>query len=533
MSFQATTKKSNEQNQEAHKQQQQQQHQAQELVDGLDLQLKPQPQPQSPAFRKRNNLVLAEPTSNHNKSNLNPNHNLNLVTRSAHTHTHLSSNLDIGLIGTGIGIENKGLPHSRSHTDMRRRKDPRSYYPSNSNDVAITSNNNASLSQQGISNPKVIDMDTFGYFQRPSANANNMNANSPIKNASASATGMNQSLTASKSPIAPRPHPNISEFMPADQQYISFLLSGNNSNSGKIHYAQNTNTNNPNVSYRYQSQPVNLQISKFTTIFSLIATFILLLFGIIIETQPLYIKGISPARTPLNRNLHGQYSQYSWVHFSARLRILHNITFSNENTNHEEMDRMMESMGMVFEMKSEAKVAFKTSALYFLIMILSIVYSHNHVLIHANYQKMHVWGTIKAVVSMTPRYISLLMRKYRRRHYNRVQDVGTGAGAGVGGPGLGLAKVNINATNWNKSKSVSRSGQLHSSSIAGRSGNQLHSSSIAIPGGNESSHEEDYDSGLEDLGLSMRERSVDGENNNGLGFASSALKMIMSKSKKK
>ena len=524
MSFQATTKKFNEKNQEAHKQQQQDQ----ELVDGRDLQLQTQNQKEASLaatvpVRKRNTLALPETSSSH--SNLNHNFNLN---RSAHT--HLSSNLDIGLIG--IGIENKVLPQSRSHTDMRRRKDPRSYYPSN--DVAITSNNNASLSQQGISNPKVIDKDTFGYFQRPSANNNNTNANSPIitksATAIATATGKNQrQMTPYPSPAAQRPHPNIAEFMPADQQYISFLLSGNHSNSGKIHYAQNTNPNS------YQSQPFNLQISKFATIFSLIATFILVLFGILLEYQPLYIKGVSPARTPLNRNLHGQYTQYSWVHFSARLRILQNITFSNDNTNHEEMDRMMESMGMVFEMKSEAKVAFKTAALYFLIMILSIVYTQNHVLIHANYQKMHVWGTIKALVSMTPRYIALLVRKYRRRNYKHVQDVGTGAGVGAGGPGLGLAKVNINAMNMNmnRNKSMSRNASGSVSGPGGGrslSGTHLHSSSLAIPGGNDSSHEEDYDSGLEDLGLSMRERSKDGDN---LGFASSALKMIMSKSKKK
>jgi hypothetical protein len=517
MSFQATTKNSNEKNLDAHTQQQQQQDQ--ELVDdrGL-LQLQTQNQKETALaaavpVRKGNTLALPETSSSSHSSPSNLNHNFNL-NRSAHI--HLSSNLGIGPIG--IGIESKALPQSKSHTDMRRRKDPRSYYPSN--DVAITSNNNASLSQQGISNPKVIDKDTFGYFQRPSASNNNTNANSPI---------IKKSATSPSSPAAQRPHPNIAEFMPADQQYISFLLSGNHSNSGKIHYAQNTNPNS------YQSQPFNLQISKFATIFSLIATFILLLFGILLETQPLYIKGVSPARTPLNRNLHGQYTQYSWVHFSARLRILQNITFSNENTNHEEMDRMMKSMGMVFEMKSEAKVAFKTAALYFLIMILSIVYTQNHVLIHANYQKMHVWGTIKALVSMTPRYIALLVRKYRRRNYKHVQDVGTGAGVGAGGPGLGLAKVNINAMNMNmnRNKSMSRNASGSVSGPGGGrslSGTHLHSSSLAIPGGNDSSHEEDYDSGLEELGLSMRERSKDGDN---LGFASSALKMIMSKSKKK
>ena len=76
------------------------------------------------------------------------------------------------------------------------------------------------------------------------------------------------------------------------------------------------------------------------TYFSFIGTVILFLFGYLIEVQPLYIKGISPARTPLYRNLHGQYSPYSWVHFSARLRILENRTLSQQDTNHEEVDEV-------------------------------------------------------------------------------------------------------------------------------------------------------------------------------------------------
>jgi len=159
---------------------------------------------------------------------------------------------------------------------------------------------------------------------------------------------------------------------------------------------------------------------------------------------------------------------------------------------------------MIFEMKSEAKVAFKASALYFLVMTLAIIYTQNHVLIHANYQKMNmnVWGKIKAGISMAPRYFLLVVRKYRRRHYNHVYDVGPGGPgtSGAGGPGLGLAKVNINSR--------------------GRSKN------------NRSKQEEDYDSGLEDLGLGMRERSEDGGGTGG-GFASSLLKTIMSKSKKR
>lgn len=282
----------------------------------------------------------------------------------------------------------------------------------------------------------------------------------------------------SSSPASPLPQPTIAEFMPADQEYITFLLSGNHAKSpGKVHHAQNVNPDS------FMSLPLNLQVSRFMIVFSFIGTLLLFIFGLLIEIQPLYIKGVSPARTPLHRNLHGHYSTYSWVHFSARIRILNNMTFSNENTDHEAIHRMMESMGMVFEMKKEAKVAFKASALYFVVMILSIVYNQNHVLIHAKYTRLNLVSNIKNVISVSHLHLVRLIRKYRRRHYNHVQEVhglsSSGAGRTVVGPGLGLAIVNVN-NRGTRSRSQSRDTLYH---------------------------EDDSDSGLEELGLSMTERS--------------------------
>jgi len=420
-----------------------------------------------------------------------------------------NSNSNGNIKGRNILDPPLGLPHSRSRSqtdiNMRRRKDPRAYYPSN--DAAASDHINASNNHQGIVNSNAIEKDTsaYGYFERPSSTPN---ANTPIRTSTDQGQLQRQRLMKStQSPSSPTPHPNIADFMPADQKYISFLLSGNHHKSKTVVYhAQNTHPES------FSAQPLNLQISKAITIFSFIGTLLLFIFGFIIEVQPLYIKGVSAARTPLSRNLMGQYSKYSWVHFSARLRILNNVTTSKQSTDHQEMNRMMESMGMIFEMKSEAKVAFKTSALYFLVMTLAIIYTHNHVLIHANYQKINLWGKVKVVWSMVPRYLILLLRKYRRRHYNHVHDVHV-RGPGVGGPGLGLAKVNINAMS--------------------RSKNNI----IVMPAGETGSPDDGYDSSLEDLGLSMRERSSDGGGGSGdgtgEGFTSAVLKTIMSKSKKK
>jgi hypothetical protein len=218
-------------------------------------------------------------------------------------------------------------------------------------------------------------------------------------------------------------------------------------------------------------------------VFSFIGTLLLFLFGLLIEIQPLYIKGVSPARTPLHRNLHGHYSTYSWVHFSARLRILNNLTFSNEDTDHEAMYRMMESMGMVFEMKKEAKVAFKASALYFVVMILSIVYNQNHVIIHAKYTRLNLFARFRNILDSFHLHAVRLIRKYRRRHYSHLHEVHHGLSGGVCitsvGPGLGLAKVNVYLLS--RSRSQSR--------------DKLHH------------HGDDSDPGLEELGLSMTERS--------------------------
>ena len=91
----------------------------------------------------------------------------------------------------------------------------------------------------------------------------------------------NSATMSSDDELDSHPHiiiPTISDFMPADQQYVQFLLSGKKkvSNSPnrsiKIHHAHDQNRT-----------PMHLQLSGFCTIFSFIAMLLLILFGTILS----------------------------------------------------------------------------------------------------------------------------------------------------------------------------------------------------------------------------------------------------------
>ena len=265
-------------------------------------------------------------------------------------------------------------------------------------------------------------------------------------------------------PMSPTQTPPISEFMSTDKDYVDFLLRGNDTliqSDGR----RSTVTQRIFVKQE-QSTPTHLQISNFCTWFSLIAVMILTLFGVLIETQPLYIKGISPQRTPYIRVLHvnddGQIpnsvdnspttNAFSWVHFSGRLRILdsyrdfknqknendkrtqfskvapvENVDDHGEYINYEYVrqgkdyhERRMSSENIRFEMKKEAKTAFKTAALYFLTMILSIVYSQNHEYIRQHYRHWNLFGRLTQAILLR-RYFSIVYNRYKRRNYSDLE----------------------------------------------------------------------------------------------------------------
>lgn len=315
---------------------------------------------------------------------------------------------------------------SHSSDNMRRRKDNVSASLRNPNSPIEFRKNNSNGQGQG------------GYF------AKSPSSKDTIRRIPATMSADDELDT--------HPHiliPTISDFMPADQQYVQFLLSGKKKNynsrnrtSVRIHHAN-----------QQIGTPTHLQLSGFCTIFSFIAMLLLILFGTMIEVQPLYIKGISPARKPIVRNLHGEYTAYSWVHFSSRLRLLkefgsaynergedqqHDSISSISHLNKNEIvenQRLLKNMNFEFEMKSEAKVAFKAAALYFLFMVFSFIYTQNHILIGAKILAYRngkgVLGKIVILIGSIGHVINLIYNQYRRRHYRNVQEAKAGRGVNV------------------------------------------------------------------------------------------------------
>jgi len=314
--------------------------------------------------------------------------------------------------------------------------------------------------------------------------------------------------------------PTISDFMPADGQYKhfrrEFSTSAGGSGSGSANRRKMYHAHSP-------SKPAHLQLANFCTIFSIIALILLTMFGIMIENEPLYIKGISVERTPMVRNLHGEYTEYSWVHFSSRLQMLNQYKYKMGNNNinrdvnssgdvvndteaelevpayaHAQSDqddgntnpedntsekernyRKLSNMNMEYELKSEAKVAFKAAALYFLCAVLSYIYVQNHVLIwqkyraFAGYGHTHrgeyhdygqpgfvhrrgttggalagtgIFGRIMCILGGVGRSINKCITHYRRRNYRNVQEVNgdsSSSGIGIGDGSAGSAKARM------------------------------------------------------------------------------------------
>lgn len=270
-------------------------------------------------------------------------------------------------------------------------------------------------------------------------------------------------------PSSPEPPPQLSEFMSNDKDYVHFLLSGNHHGNQSRHDTHRVFTKQD------PSSEIHLQLSSFCTWFSLIAVLILILFGVLIETQPLYIKGISAQRTPYVRVLHSHMginppdtasigsdgNIFSWVHFSGRLRMLDSYrNFKKENKKFSEYivgdahgqyvsyEYVQEGKryherhlgnNVRFEMKKEAKIAFKTAALYFLTMILSIVYSHNHEYIRQRYRQWNLVGRLTQAILLR-RYFAIAYSRFKRRYYS---DLDGGNNCFQGRMMRGGKKVNI------------------------------------------------------------------------------------------
>ena len=412
---------------------------------------------------------------------------------------------------------------------MRRRRNNNS--PTNLYDYNNDTNHNNNMSQQsnqqeqqqqqqqqalGISNRRHGLQPPFINTNPEPTNNNNNNNNNLSPNANSP-----------KSPIIP----SISDFMIQDEDYgykynkkyydgdnhysrKGILNNSNNSNNNNNKYGRNhniksitdyfqfeprqskyqqqipfnrhntTNTNNQqnpysnyNQSYpqhpslsqqQHQQQGYNIKCAKFCTFFSIIAILFLVMVGILIEVQPLYIKGISAERVPLslrkmremgigstgssgngNGNGKSEKELLSFVNYSGRLRMLqsyyiHQPSSSSSSstnrktydddpiTNYEKYNAFLRSLSdeqkeyIVYEMKSQAKTAFKTAALYFVIMVLSIVYTHNLDRVHLMFGvglKVY-WTKVKYLIlgGGWRKFVMMVYNKYRRREYSNIPD---------------------------------------------------------------------------------------------------------------
>ena len=310
---------------------------------------------------------------------------------------------------------------------------------------------------------------SFGITQRRSASGTPqfVPANSSTKNNKEFSKPLtplitNESISSSrpqspKSPIIP----TIADFMIHDEDY------GNGKKQS--YYA----ASHPHNQYSY-----NIQCAKFCTYFSFIAILFLVTVGILIEVQPLYIKGVSPERVPLSfrkmRESHGgdqsEKELLSYVHYSGRLRMLQSYylhqkdqsssssssTFVDSSsilntprlgtydddptTNYVKYNEYLRNLSneqkeyIVYEMKAEAKTSFKAAALYFVVMVFCIIYTHNlermHLLIGIGF---HMW--IRRMKNLVlhggwRHCFVFVLNRYRRREYRDIPERNVFRGSG-------------------------------------------------------------------------------------------------------
>jgi len=143
--------------------------------------------------------------------------------------------------------------------------------------------------------------------------------------------------------------PNLREIMVDDYEYRSFLLEEQGGSKNEDFHS-------------------DVACAKFCTGLSVIAMVFLVLVGVLIETQPLYIKGIKPKK------------------------------FNQD------------------EMQDEAKTAFKTATAYFLTMVLSIIYTHNR-----EQFKWDILLRIKNAIHLR-QHFAVAYNSYRRQRYRDIPE---------------------------------------------------------------------------------------------------------------
>jgi len=398
-------------------------------------------------------------------------------------------------------------------------------------------------------------------------------------------TGAIMSNSPHASNKSPLPAPPITEFMMHDYDYKHHYSSP----SKKKNKALSQN-NNHHPSYPTNQIFYSVQYAKFCSYFSIIAILFLVMIGLLIEIQPLYIRGVSPQRTPMAfRQLQKENENViSYVHYSGRLRMIqrfyideiyhyeddevqqvgleqlsdmnmdmdmnidngkmnveidvkeqneqkekqqeqqqrftssatnehqnnisknnnsknknnnsknNNIKNNNKNSNSKNNnskndDGYLRTLSntqknyIIYEMKSEAKTAFKAAALYFVIFVLSVIYTHEHQWIHFYFLNTRViftfWSRLKYLLAKGFCYIKDYVfiwvygrgRSRRgRKDYRNIPDkstIGVGGGSvsgkkggksssSVPNVGLGGGSISLTGTHVVSESGVSGSGSL-------------------------------------------------------------------------
>ncbi len=318
------------------------------------------------------------------------------------------------------------------------------------------------------------------------------------------------SNTSPKSPIIPM----ISDFMFHDDEYgkaqqrkqtkLKSLLSSTStsSSSSPTPTFSSSSPTKTSVYHSYQQDTsYNPQCcAKFCTFFSFIAILFLVTVGILIEVQPLYIKGISPERIPIsfremrekqermgliNVNDESDYrgdensnkrerELLSYVNYSGRLRMLQSYYIHQPSSKRRKQSSPSDTVNTsydddpitkytkyndylrtlseeqkqytIYEMKSEAKVSFKAAALYFVIMVLCTIYTHNTERVHLMVVGLSLnllWMRLKLFIfgGGLRRLFTSAYHSYKRRGYSDIPEksgyqglvVGMGRSSGNGG----------------------------------------------------------------------------------------------------
>lgn len=223
--------------------------------------------------------------------------------------------------------------------------------------------------------------------------------------------------------------PILRDFLVEDENYVQFLLGDR---------SVNHRDDGPSPRRRQHQQQYSNQCGSFCTGFSFVGMLFLIWVGLIIEIQPIFIKGISPKKPLYIKK--DNYRQMMSVNTEdssiSSIRQKINMAWyytsnDNFNLNGDQVittrDQMLKDGSRnleddndeyieVYEMKYEAKSSFKAAAAYFLTMVISFIYTQNSEGFSLNFLQ-----RIKQAVYLRQN-CAVVYNNYRRRKYNDIPD---------------------------------------------------------------------------------------------------------------